>query len=51
MLSDPVTWLDVLVLLAAYIVASLAHKAICAMLRARETFRELDSETDGEGDD
>lgn len=47
-MSEPVTWLDVIVLLAVYLVACGVHRAICAMLRARETFRELDSETGDE---
>lgn len=47
-MGDPVTWLDALIVLAVYLVASVAHRAICAMLRARETFRELDSETGDE---
>jgi hypothetical protein len=46
--SEPVTWLDVLALIAVYTVASLLHKAICRVLAAREVLRELDSETGGE---
>lgn len=47
-MSEPVTWLDVLILMAAYIVASLLYKAICSMLAARDTLRELDPETGDE---
>lgn len=48
MLSDPVSWLDVLVLLAAYLVASLLHKGVTALLRARDTFDEITTETGDE---
>lgn len=47
-MGDPVTWLDVLVLLAVYLLASLAHKAVTRLLRARDTFEEITTETGGE---
>lgn len=37
MLSDPVTWLDVIVLLAAYLIAA----GVWRLLAARRTFDEL----------
>lgn len=47
-MSDPITWLDVLVLLGAYLIASLAWKAVERFQRARATFAEVTSETGGE---
>lgn len=46
--SDPVTWLDALVVIMVYLVGSLLHKAICSILAARDTVRELEPET-GDG--
>lgn len=48
MLSDAITWLDVLVLLAAYLLASLAWKAVERFQRARGTFEAITTETGGE---
>jgi hypothetical protein len=36
--------LDVLVLLAAYLVASLLHKGVTALLRARDTYAQIEDE-------
>lgn len=46
-MSDPVTWLDVVVLLAAYLVASGLHKLVTGLLNARDRYNEL-IETGGE---
>lgn len=42
------SWLDVLVLLAAYLLACLVFKVVTAMLRARDTFDAITTETGGE---
>lgn len=48
MMSDPVTWLDALVLIAAYLLASLAWRAVERIQRARGTFEDITTETGDE---
>lgn len=40
-MNDPVTWLDVLVLLGAYLIAAGLHKLVVSLLAARERLRDI----------